>query len=293
MSKVQWIKLNVDIFDNAKIKYIRKMPDGDKMLLIWIAVLTMAGRCNSGGMLILADTIPYSPKMIADEYGFEENTVQLALNLFVRLNMVSVGDDGTLMIPGWSEYQSADRLEAMRERDRLRKKKEREELKYLEESPRTFHGNSTDSPRTPLTLISDSNSISSSSKSLSFKDTHSNIQNLKYILTLTDKECVRKVNENPELLALVEEWMAYKDEKKPRSANHYDSERGMVTLLGKFVENTANFGIDAVREVVQTSIASNYMGIVWDKIAERLRKPVDKKPADNGFDWEKWMNEEG
>lgn len=292
MAKVQWIKLNVDIFDNAKIKYIRKMPDGDKMLLIWIAVLTMAGRCNSGGMLILADTIPYSPKMIADEYGFEENTVQLALNLFVRLNMVSVGDDGTLMIPGWSEYQSADRLEAMREKDRLRKKKEREELKCLEESPRTFHGNSTDSPRTPLTLIS--NSVSSSDKSLSFKDTHSNIQNLRYILTLTDKECVRRANENPDLIKLIEEWMAYKDEKKPKTANHFDSELGIIRLISKFVSEVDKYGMDAVREVVHTTMASNYMGVVWDTLEKQKRRPVgDKKNDEPGFDWDGWLHEEG
>lgn len=291
MSKVQWIKLNVDIFDNAKIKYIRKMPDGDKMLLIWIAVLTMAGRCNSGGMLILADTIPYSPKMIADEYGFEENTVQLALNLFVRLNMVSVGDDGTLMIPGWSEYQSADRLEAMRERDRLRKREKKEELKSLEEIPRKFHGNSTDVPQNALTLIS--NSVSSSDKSLSFKDTHSNIQNLRYILTLTDKECVRKVNENPELLALIEEWMAYKDEKKPKSSNHFDSELGIIRLISKFVSEVDKYGMDAVREVVHTSMASNYMGVVWDALEKQKRRPVgDKKTDEPKFDLERWANEE-
>ena len=290
MGDVKWIKITVDMFDNPKIKYIRTMPDGDRMLLIWIAVLTMAGRCNSGGMLILADTIPYSPKMIADEFGFEENTVQLALNLFAKLRMIETSD-GAILIPGWSEYQSVDRMEAMKERDRLRKREERAKLKLVEECPRTVHGQSTDEskdgPRTPLTLIS--NSISNS-----FKHSNSNIENLKYILTLNDKECVRRANENPDLIKLIEEWMAYKDEKKPRTSNHYDSERGMVTLIGKFISAVDDYGVDAVREAVHTSMASNYMGIVWDSLEKHRRWPVDGEDADEPkFDMEAWANEEG
>ena len=42
-------------------------------------LLTMAGRCNAGGMVFLTENIAYTPKMLADELDFEENTVLLAL----------------------------------------------------------------------------------------------------------------------------------------------------------------------------------------------------------------------
>lgn len=121
MPNIKWIKLTTDMFDNPKIKYLRSLPDGDRLLLVWVAVLTMAGRCNANGMLILTDTIPYSADMIANEFDFDLNTVKLALKAFSDLNMIMLVD-GVLAIPGWSEYQSADRLEELREKDRERKR---------------------------------------------------------------------------------------------------------------------------------------------------------------------------
>ena len=128
MSNVKWIKLTTDMFDNPKIKYLRSLPDGDRLLLVWVAVLTMAGRCNANGMLILSDTIPYSAEMIANEFDFDLNTVKLALKAFNDLSMIAVVN-GAFAVPGWSEYQSTDKLEQIRERDKERKRIERAKKK--------------------------------------------------------------------------------------------------------------------------------------------------------------------
>lgn len=128
--KLKWIKLTTDMFDNPKIKYIRNLPDGDRVLLVWVAILTMAGRCNSNGMLILADTIPYTAKMIADEYRFDVAVVEYAVNVFLKMNMLQC-DDGTLEIPGWSEYQSIDKISQVQEQNRIRQQRHREKMKAL------------------------------------------------------------------------------------------------------------------------------------------------------------------
>ena len=128
--KLKWIKLTTDMFDNPKIKYIRNLPDGDRVLLVWVAILTMAGRCNANGMLILADTIPYTPKMIADEYGFDHAVVEYAVNVFLKLNMLA-DQDGSLEIPGWSEYQSIDKINHVQEQNRIRQQRHREKVKLL------------------------------------------------------------------------------------------------------------------------------------------------------------------
>ena len=109
MSEIKWIKLSTEMFDNRKIKYLRKLPDGNNIVLIWVMLLTMAGRCNSGGMIFLTENIPYTPKMLADELDFEENTVALALNALEQLNMI-ITDNGYFSIAGWEEYQNADKL---------------------------------------------------------------------------------------------------------------------------------------------------------------------------------------
>ena len=125
MAEVKWVKLTTDMFDNRKIKHLRKLPEGNNIVLIWVMLLTMAGRCNSGGMIFLTENIPYTPKMLADELDFEENTVVLALKVLEQLDMV-VTDNGFFTIAGWEEYQNIEGLDKIREQTRKRVAKCRE-----------------------------------------------------------------------------------------------------------------------------------------------------------------------
>lgn len=147
MADVKWIKITTDMFDNRKIKHLRRLPDGNNIVLIWVMLLTMAGRCNSGGMIFLTENIPYTPKMLADELDFEENTVKLALEALERLGMV-VTSNGCFTIAGWSEHQNIDGMEKIREQNRLRKQRQREKQKLLPDASRDSHGTITPSHAT-------------------------------------------------------------------------------------------------------------------------------------------------
>ena len=138
MAEVKWVKLTTDMFDNRKIKHLRKLPDGNNIVLIWVMLLTMAGRCNASGMIFLTENIPYTPKMLADELGFEENTVILALQALENLDMI-VTDNGFFSIAGWEEYQNIEGMDKIREQNRLRKQKQRENQKLLEGVSRDSH----------------------------------------------------------------------------------------------------------------------------------------------------------
>lgn len=130
MAEVKWIKITTDMFDNRKIKHLRKLPDGNSLVLIWIMLLTMAGRCNANGMIFLTETFPYSTKMLADELDFEENTVKLALSVFETLGMITF--DGDFMaVTGWEEYQNVDGMEQIRIQNRIRKQKQRDKEKAM------------------------------------------------------------------------------------------------------------------------------------------------------------------
>lgn len=130
MADVKWIKITTDMFDNRKIKHLRRLPDGNNIVLIWVMLLTMAGRCNSGGMIFLTENIPYTPKMLADELDFEENTVRLALEALERLGMV-VMSNGCFAIAGWSEHQNIDGMDKIRESKRLAQARWRAKQKEL------------------------------------------------------------------------------------------------------------------------------------------------------------------
>ena len=131
MAGIRWVKLTTDMFDNRKIKHLRKLPEGNNIVLIWVMLLTMAGRCNAGGMIFLTENIPYTPKMLADELGFEENTVMLALQALEQLNMI-VTDNGFFAIAGWEEYQNIEGMDKIREQNRVRQAKFKEKQKLLQ-----------------------------------------------------------------------------------------------------------------------------------------------------------------
>lgn len=119
MADVKWIKITTDMFDNRKIKHLRRLPDGNSIVLIWVMLLTLAGRCNSSGMIFLTENIPYTPKMLADELDFEESTVQLALTVLEQLGMIQTNSEGFLAVTGWEEHQNIEGMEKIRESKRL------------------------------------------------------------------------------------------------------------------------------------------------------------------------------
>ena len=147
MAEVKWVKLTTDMFDNRKIKYLRKLPDGNKIVLIWVMLLTMAGRCNAGGMIFLTENIPYTAKSLADELDFEENTVILALKALENLNMI-LTDNGFFSIVGWDEYQNIEGMEKIREQNRLRQAKFKQKQRLLAsnvtDNVMVTEGNATD-----------------------------------------------------------------------------------------------------------------------------------------------------
>lgn len=128
--EVKWIKLMTDMFDNRKIRYLRRLPDGNSIVLIWVMLLSMAGRCNASGMIFLTENIPYTPKMLADELDFEESTVSLAITALENLGMIS---SDPLEITNWEEYQNVEGMEKVKEQTRKRVANYRDRKKALKE----------------------------------------------------------------------------------------------------------------------------------------------------------------
>lgn len=130
MAEIKWVKITTDMFDNRKIKHIRKLPEGNNIVLIWVMLLTMAGRCNSSGMIYLTENIPYTPKMLADELGFDESVITIALGTLEHFGMIC-RDEDKLVIPGWEEHQNIEGMARIRQQARDRKRAERERQKAM------------------------------------------------------------------------------------------------------------------------------------------------------------------
>lgn len=135
MSDVKWIRLTVDMFDNRKIKHIRKLPEGNNIVLIWVMLLTMAGRTNANGFIFLTENILYTTKMLADELEFDESVIVMALAALENFGMLE-RDGDLLSVPGWELHQNIDGLEKVREQNRKRvaehRKRQREQMELLD-----------------------------------------------------------------------------------------------------------------------------------------------------------------
>lgn len=123
------------MFDNRKIKYIRNLPQGNDILLMWIMLLIYAGRTNDNGYVYLIEEIPYTNEDFAKEFDLPNNTVKLGLETLHRLKMIDSDSKG-LKILNWNEYQNIDGLERIREltRQRVRRFRNKEKQKELPES---------------------------------------------------------------------------------------------------------------------------------------------------------------
>lgn len=130
MAEVKWIKLSINMFDNSKIKYIRTLPEGNNIALVWVMLLTKAGRCNANGYIFLTENIPYTPQMLAAEFGYDVYLIELALGVFSKLNMIQL-EEHIIKIEGWEEHQNIDGLDKIREQTRKRVAKYRKNQKQL------------------------------------------------------------------------------------------------------------------------------------------------------------------
>lgn len=130
MGEVSWIKLKVGMFDDSKIKYIEALPERDTIITIWVKLLTLAGKYNEQGYIMLSENLPYNEEMLANEFNRPLNSIRLALQTFETLGMTEIVQ-GVIKISNWEKHQNIEGLDKIREQNRLRKQKQRERQKLL------------------------------------------------------------------------------------------------------------------------------------------------------------------
>ena len=252
MNDVKWIKLYVSLLDDDKMIALETLPEGTMLELIWFKLLCLAGSCNRGGCLSFSADVPYTEQMMARRFRVSEDAVRRALDTFQQLHMIEIVDN-ICCVSNWTRYQSEDRLTKIRAYDAERKRLAR--AKSSKPSIGTSSGQSVEVPPPPAAY--------------SF-NTNNNVKNLEHVLE-SHKEEYAGLMSNNRLMTVLKNWMEYKDERKPKTTNHYGSEKGIKTLITRFLKCEKDYGMDVVEELVNNSIANNWQGIMWDN-AERTKK---------------------
>ena len=281
MADVKWIKITTDMFDNRKIRHLRRLPEGNNIVLIWVMLLTMAGRCNAGGMIFLTENIPYNTKMLADELDFEENTVRLALEALERFGMVNTSGDW-LAIAGWEEHQNIEGMEKIREQNRLRKAAQRERQKALPVS-RDGHVTVTQCHATDIEEDKDididlDNTISDSDESAAPPPKSKKPKKHKYgeynNVLLTDEELEKLKQEFPDWKGRIDRLSSYVESTGKAYKSHYATIRNWARKDTATPAKDALSGRGAVRNTAHEQDAYERM----KRYQEQLKKTAGSDP---------------
>ena len=169
MADIKWIKITVDMFDNEKIKLIEAMPDADSILIIWVKLLTYAGKINSSGYIMLTEKIPMNEEHLATIFNRPLNTIRYAIKVFEDFGMVE-REGGTLRIRNWDVHQNVEGMDKIREQNRLRQERYRKRnQKLIGSNVTSRYSNGTEEDKKKNKNRED-NTLSSDSTAHPYKD---------------------------------------------------------------------------------------------------------------------------
>ena len=281
MAGVQWIRLNTDMFDNAKIKYIRTLPSGNDLVVIWVMLLAKAGKCNSNGFIFLTENIPYTADMLAAEFDFEVSTINLALNTFASLGMIQL-EDSKILITNWEEHQNIEGLDKIREQTRKRVARHREKL-ALENSNVTCNVTVTQSNATEKNKNKNKKRID--------KDIDININNKKEKEKKVSSldEIINNYTSNLDLKETLQDFL-----KMRKAQKKVMTDRALKTLLNKLdtLATTDEEKIDRLEESICNCWLTVYPKKEYNAPSNKNKKQEEQTEWHGVWDVEKDMNSE-
>lgn len=174
MADIKWIKLDIDVFGNRKIKQILSMPKGDTLVVIWLKMLCLAGKLGNSGALMLTSTKPYNIDTLAVEFGYSKPQVKAALEAFKELELIDVDDDGVISMHDWADHQNIDGMDKVRAQTKERQKRFRDKSTALQERCSNVTDNVTDNVTVTL-----HNAIEEERRKKKEEDIHSFVLSIK------------------------------------------------------------------------------------------------------------------
>ena len=128
MYKLQWLKIDANLFANRKIQIILKEPDGDTYIRVWLQLLIIAMECNKEGNLVIGENKPMTIEYFSKIMGKSFEKMEEIIKKFLELEMIILENE-VYKIKNWNKYQSIETYEKYKEQGRLRQQRYREKLK--------------------------------------------------------------------------------------------------------------------------------------------------------------------
>ena len=117
--KYYYLKLKENFFDSPEIKVLEAMQNGYKYSNLLLKLYLKSLRFE--GMVRLNEYIPYSIDMISAITGIDSDSVRVAFDIFKKLKLIEILDDGTIFMLEIQNFIGQSSTEADRIRNYRKK----------------------------------------------------------------------------------------------------------------------------------------------------------------------------
>ena len=127
--KYYWLKLKEDFFEEKQIKYLRKLPDGDKLVIAYLKMQLKS--LKTEGFIKYDSILPSNIEelsMILDE---NINIVTLLIKALQQVGAIEILDDGSFYMIAMQDLIGKEGASAERVR-KFREKQKQNEIKMLQ-----------------------------------------------------------------------------------------------------------------------------------------------------------------
>jgi len=128
---LSFIKLDINIMNDTKIKLIRKMPDGAKMFELWIGILCLAMKSGRSGVLEIGDGIPFNDETLAIELDIDLPVIRMGLEIFKKFKMIEYFENEEIYLVNFEKHQQLGKIERNNQLNRERVARHREKTKHV------------------------------------------------------------------------------------------------------------------------------------------------------------------
>lgn len=282
--KYYWIKLKTDFFDIPTIDWLMEQQDGCAYVVLYQKLCLLTA--NQGGALVRQIgemIIPYEPKKIAEVTKFSINTVAVALELYKRLGLIYINEDGIMILAGVDTMVGSESANANAQRQKRFRERQKKDALPKDESealPEPLPEALPEALRkvTPEVTEGVTPGVTENNEEYRDKSLESRVQSLDKDPELEKEKKKKKKEKAPakaaastpdftgttfssEMRARVEAWIQYKSEKR----QGYQP-TGLQALITVIQNNVTRYGEKAVYDLIGACMAANYQGIIFDRL---------------------------
>lgn len=126
---LSFIKLDINILSDTKIKLIRSMKNGDSIMVLWVGLLCLAMKSSNPGMIEMGDGIPFTYEILSTELGINVKIIKTGMEIFKKYKMIEEFNDGEIFITNFNKHQEVDKIISSKEKSKISSRAYREKLK--------------------------------------------------------------------------------------------------------------------------------------------------------------------